>query len=173
MKYKFEIKGSPIEGRGAFATELIKKGELICVMSGEEMSITELKRRYAEGVERSTDPLQITDEKYIDLDEPFVLINHSCEPNATLSKKNDLVAIKDIQKGEEITYDYSLSEWSDAHQWEGYEDWFFECRCGSPHCRKIISEFYAMPLAIQEDKIKQGYVRDFIVEKFRKANPDN
>lgn len=53
----FEIRKSSIEGNGGFATRLIKKGERICYMDGEEITIQELRKRYESGQERSTDPL--------------------------------------------------------------------------------------------------------------------
>jgi uncharacterized protein len=40
-------------------------------------------------------------------------------------------AIRDIKKGEEITYDYATSE--------TLNNWKMECKCGSKNCRKIIS----------------------------------
>ena len=72
----FEVRKSRIDHNGLFATVPIRQGELICRMEGEEISIPELKRRYASGCERLTDPLQVREDRYIDLDEPFVYLNH-------------------------------------------------------------------------------------------------
>jgi len=55
--------------------------------------------------------------------------NHSCSPN-TLYDGLNVVAIRKIQKGEELTLDYSsfLDETAET----------FQCHCNSPECRKII-----------------------------------
>ena len=150
MGNKFGIRESIIEGKGAFAIKPIKKGELICYMNGEEISVSELKRRYEKGEERLSDPLQAEEEMYIDLYEPYIYINHSCDPNAAVVKFNELISVRDIKVGQEITYDYSLTEWSNEESWQDYNDWFIECKCGSPSCRKRIGEFYLLPKNIQE-----------------------
>ncbi len=55
--------------------------------------------------------------------------NHSCEPNCGFNGSLRLVAIRDIQKGEELTLDYAFCESS-------MED--LKCNCKSENCRKII-----------------------------------
>jgi len=52
MGNKFTVKESNIEGKGCFATFLIKKGELICDMKGQLLSIQELIEKYEKGEER-------------------------------------------------------------------------------------------------------------------------
>ena len=169
MKHTFEIKKSRIEGRGAFATQPIKKGELICRTQGDEMSISELQRKYKEGTERWTDPFQVRDLEYLDLDEPYVFINHSCDPNATVIGFNELIALKQIETGEEIIYDYSLTEWTDDKSWQGYDEWSMECRCGYSSCRKQINEFRFLPKDIQEKSVKLNLVQDHIFNKYKNA----
>ena len=53
--------------------------------------------------------LQIGVNRYLDLDEPGRLVNHSCDPNAAIREELLLVAIRDIQIGEEIRFDYSTT----------------------------------------------------------------
>jgi hypothetical protein len=65
------------------------------------------------------------------LPEPADFVNHSCDPNAGLSGQITLVAMRDIQPGEEITYDYAMSDGSP------YDE--FTCSCGSRHCRGHVS----------------------------------
>ncbi len=169
---KFKIRKSSIDGLGAFAVRPIKKGELICLMKGEIISVAELKKRYDAGLERRSDPLQIGEAEYLDLDEPYVLINHSCEPNSFIKNKNELVAIKDIKLNEEITYDYSATEWSDDASWERYDEyeWTIECHCPSPLCRKIIREFRFLPEDVHRRYIKNGSVSKFIAEKYKRCH---
>ena len=58
-----------------------------------------------------------------------MFINHSCAPNCEtreLRGKVWIVAIRDIEAGEEITYDYCL--------YDGGEDEAY-CNCGAATCR--------------------------------------
>ena len=170
MGNKIKIKESVIDGKGIFAVKPIRKGELICYMNGEEISISELKKRYEKGEERLSDPLQVGEKTYIDLYEPYVYINHSCSPNSAVMKFNELVAIEDIKAEQEIMYDYSLTEWSDEESWQDYDDWFIKCKCRSSLCRNKIEEFYLLPKDIQEKCIKQGNVRNFIVKRYKECH---
>ncbi len=58
-------------------------------------------------------------------------MNHSCDPNLWWTGSTTLVARRDIEAGEEVTYDYSSCEVT--------HDFEMHCQCGSPHCRKTIS----------------------------------
>lgn len=59
--------------------------------------------------------------------EPAELINHSCSPNAGLLGQLVLHAMRDIRAGEEVCYDYAMSD--------GHEALAFDCCCGTPQCR--------------------------------------
>lgn len=58
-------------------------------------------------------------------------LNHSCEGNCGFNDDGDFVAIKDIQPGEELTYDYGLAE--------SNPNFKMRCTCGSKTCRRIIT----------------------------------
>ena len=167
MKELFEVKESPIEGNGGFATRMIKKGERICLMQGEEISVQELRRRYEAGEERSTDPLQVDKTVYIDMEARYVSINHSCDPNAAIIHRNELVALRDIQLGEEILYDYSATDWPSDEYWDGYDAWVMPCRCGTSSCRKMITEWPYLPKEVREKFVHGGMVQDYILKKYR------
>jgi uncharacterized protein len=114
-------------GHSVFAAEPIRQGELLVVWSGtlvDEATLNTLPataRRYSLQVEEDQFLVSLTD------CEPADYVNHSCSPNAGLRGQIALVAMRDIEAGEEITYDYAMSDGS------GYDE--FECKCGSPHCR--------------------------------------
>lgn len=65
------------------------------------------------------------------------LANHSCDPNTQVLVRDvdgghaTLSAIKVIEPGEEITFDY-------ASTLEKGDPWTMKCRCGSPLCRGVI-----------------------------------
>jgi len=59
------------------------------------------------------------------------MFNHSCNPNSGLSGQITLIAIREIERDEEVCFDYAMSDSSD------YDE--FECHCGQPNCRKKIT----------------------------------
>jgi hypothetical protein len=65
----------------------------------------------------------LTDDEY---ESVMLFINHSCEPNVGFAGNIVLVAMRDIDAGEELTTDYALFD-----DYEGS----MECRCGRPLCR--------------------------------------
>lgn len=169
MEDKFTVKKSGIDGKGCFATSLIKKEEVICFMKGQLLSIPELIEKYEKGEERISDPLQVEERNYLDLDEPYIFFNHSCKPNAAVVKFNELIAIRDIKSGEEIVFDYSLTEWSEDADWEDYNDWIMDCNCKTLACRKKIREFRFLPSDIQDKSVLWGVIPDHIKIKYKKC----
>jgi SET domain-containing protein len=169
MDEKIVVKDSEIHAAGVFAAVPIKNGEVICVFKGEKMSISELMRRCENGEEKPGYPLQIGNEEYLDLDEPYVYINHSCSPNTGMRKEGELIALKDINPDEEITYDYSTTQWDTSDKWgEDYEEhWTMECecKCGSPKCRKLITEFDFLPVETKMKYIELEVLPDHIFNK--------
>lgn len=168
MNISFEVKDSSIQGRGVFSSEPIESGRLICRMQGETIDIGELKRRYLSGTERSCDPLQVSKTKYLDMQEPYVLINHSCEPNCEIVNECDLVALRNTGVGEELTYNYSLTEWSDDDFWSDInlwsDPWEESCKCQSKNCRGKMGEFRFLPVTEQNYYLKNGWVTNHIKE---------
>lgn len=63
-------------------------------------------------------------------------INHSCTPNCVISG-NSIMAERDIEKGEELTFDYSTDV-----DWAGFR---MSCSCGSPACRKVVRAYRFLP----------------------------
>lgn len=118
-------------GHTVVAREPISKGELIVVWSGTLVTGEELEalpatvRRYSLQVEESHYLVSLSD------CEPPDYVNHCCEPNSGLSGQIALVAMRDIDAGEEITYDYAMSDGS------SYDE--FPCGCGSLECRGRVS----------------------------------
>ena len=58
---------------------------------------------------------------------PMHMTNHSCDPNASFNEDGMLVAVRQIEPGEEITYDY-LALPLPASPWN------FKCQCGAKGC---------------------------------------
>lgn len=163
-----EIKKSPISKKGSFATQNIRKGTRICMMRGERLTLEKMIARVAKGEEAGSDPLGIGDEIYLDLEERARLINHSCNPNAYIRKKNELVAMRNIMKGEEITYDYSttMNDNKKKINAAGMRLWTCKCHCGSRNCRGIIHQFRTLPRRRQLFYLRNKYAPDFILKAF-------
>jgi hypothetical protein len=139
----FELRKSGIQGRGAFATRLIRRGQRIIEYTGAHIDNDEADRRYDdEKMKRHHTFLFIVDDKEIidgavnGNDAQF--INHSCDPNAEAvieGKRIFIYALRTIRPGEEIAYDYQY-ERTDEHTEE--DEKFYKCLCGSPKCRGSI-----------------------------------
>jgi hypothetical protein len=136
-------------GKGLFAKKVIKKGEEIFKFIGKLINFKQtLDRKNNFG-----DPLQIGKDLYINLEEPLRFINHSCNPNAGITNDVSLIALADIQRGEEIYFDYSTTMVEDH--------WVMQCRCGNANCRNIIKDFKHLP-----SQVKQKYLDLNLVQKF-------
>lgn len=166
---KIRVKRSSIQGKGVFADGIINKGELICFMLGKQVSMKEYEQMYKGGNKRlGADPLQIGVRTYISLHNPYNLINHSCEPNAAIKGINQLRATRKIQKGEEITYDYSSVEWTPQEYPPYYAaHWPMKCNCKKQLCRKMIGCFGYLPKPLQEKYIKSGSIQNHILRKLK------
>ena len=142
-----KVKKSEISGNGIFTTTKIKKGETICFLEGELCSLDEIIKRVNEGKEEASDPLGIDDEQYLDLNDVSRTFNHSCNPNAFIRGKNELVALRDIRKEEEITFDYSttMNDNEEKIVKAGRSLWTSKCNCGANNCRGIIDQFKTLP----------------------------
>ncbi|MBI3558703.1 MAG: SET domain-containing protein-lysine N-methyltransferase [Deltaproteobacteria bacterium] len=161
------VKGSAISGRGVFATQPIKKGQRIHLMRGKRMTMRAMFRAVDDGLENSADPLLIADGQYLDLNELSRTFNHSCNPNAFLRRQCTLTAIRNILRGEEITYDYSTSM-VDGEKIRslGHPVWTCRCKCGAPNCVGIIDQFQRLPARRRAYYLKNRYAPDFVLRKF-------
>lgn len=162
------IQQSPISGNGVFTNQDIAAGQTICFLEGERCSLDEMIKRVKEGTEKPSDPLEIDDEEYIDLDERSRTFNHSCSPNAFVRGINELIAMRNIVRGEEITYDYSTTM-NDNEQKitsTGRALWTCACTCGSTQCRGIIDQFKTLPKGRREFYLRNQYLPDFMLKAF-------
>ncbi len=136
----FEVRNSPVHGLGVFALRRISKGTRVVEYLGERVSHREADRRYeSKDANDAHTFLFIVDSKTVidagvDGNEARFL-NHSCNPNCESVIENRRVfieAIRAIEPGEEMTYDYQIQREDDDPP--GIEE-VFACRCGFPQCR--------------------------------------
>lgn len=160
---RLELKDTGRYGQGVFTKEKIEKNQTIFVLRGETISLTECWRRITNGMERSDDPLQIDKNLYLDLDGISQAFNHSCEPNAGIRGISELFALRDIQPGEEITYDYSVTVGHDIPKTE----WTMDCACGAGSCRKTVGNILSIPLSQMLVYVRAGALQDYVFEELR------
>jgi hypothetical protein len=117
-------------GRGVFARERVRAGEVLVVWGGEIIDGLTLR---AMAEEKYRLALQVEEDLYLftSNEGPADWVNHSCNPNAGLRGQVVLVAMRDIRTGEEITFDYATSDGS------SYDE--FSCGCGARICRKHVT----------------------------------
>jgi SET domain-containing protein len=125
VKTQVHVGPSRIAGQGLFAVQDIKKGTRIIQYLGARIPKEESVERLAQG---NTYIFSFNERYDIDgktLKNKARYINHSCDPNceAVVTKRTIwIVALRDIQAGEELSYNYGLT----ARQ--------YRCRCGSKNC---------------------------------------
>jgi uncharacterized protein len=135
-----EVRRSKVHGLGVFAAQRITKGTRIVEYVGEHVSHDEADRRYEEKDENDSHTfLFIVDSKtVIDAgvdgnDARF--FNHSCDPNCESvveSRRVFIEAIRTIEPGAELTYDYQIQREDDDPE---NIDAVFACCCGFAKCR--------------------------------------
>lgn len=122
---------TPEAGYSLVAIEPIAKGEVLIVWGGVIVDTAKLKtlpdfaRHRAVQVEED---LHLCSGMVDDLSD---CVNHSCNPNAGLQGQITLVALRDIALGEEVCFDYAMSD--------GHPEFYMPCACGQPNCRGAVT----------------------------------
>lgn len=129
---KLEVRDAPEKGgKAVYSRFEIKKNDILAVWGGQVITLEQvLTLPHSE----KGHTIQIYEGLYLaplDMEEPADYINHCCSPNAGICGQITLVAMRDIQIGEEITFDYAMADSSSFDE--------FECACGSEHCRGKVS----------------------------------
>ncbi len=135
-------------GKAVFAVEKIRKGEVIAEFDGLDID---------DHYEPWTDDLfehaiQYAKAAWRDSIGIARLLNHSCDPNCGIKELFKIVSMRDIDAGEQITWDYEMTE---------KNPWYkLKCKCGSPKCRKVIGHYRNMPRSVR--KRYAGYISEWI-----------
>jgi uncharacterized protein len=137
---RIQTRRSGVHGKGVFALQDIAEGETLIEYVGEVISWDEAQDRHPH------DPNDPNHTFYFHVNEDRVIdalyggnssrwINHSCDPNCEADENNDRIfikAIRNIQAGEELNYDYGLiidEPYTKKLKAE------YPCWCGSANCR--------------------------------------
>ena len=124
------VKMTALKGNGVFAEKEIKSAEIVLVGVIEK----ELTANHSHAS-------QIGLDRFVLHNETIRMVNHSCNPNCGIKVNStgahDFVAIKDVSKGEEITFDYAMRNYTVEH-------FPPECKCGGKQCRGKITGWKAL-----------------------------
>ena len=139
---RIEVRESGVHGRGVYATKPIPKGARIIEYTG--------RRVLWENVPNDPDDphtFLFGLDNGIEVIDPTIRgnearwINHSCDPNCEAIEEEDervfIYALRDLQQGEELFYDYALQVDEPITREVAEES---RCFCGSSRCRGTMLE---------------------------------
>ena len=106
--------------------------------------------------------VQVDKNKHVEPQGPMNWFNHSCQPNAKFIYERRegvfpdvdanhevfwyMITIRDIKKGEDVTFDYTTSEYDMAQ--------CFQCKCGAQKCLGKIKGFKYLSPEQQRERMK-------------------
>lgn len=130
---KIVVGNSKIDGKGIFTANNVQKGCRVFIFKGKIINYDPKTKN-----EAITKPNVMGYGRGLSIDPyaPFTCLNHSCDPNIGQRGRVLFVALRNIKKGEELTFDYSISEDS---------LWMMKCTCSFKNCRKIIRGIRYLP----------------------------
>mgnify|MGYP001550199966 FL=1 len=129
---KYFRKKSGINNLGLFAKSDIKKGEKVIEYKGRKFTHKQVEENDRFDNSKAIYLFTLNERYVLDGDtktNTAKYINHSCDPNCEVDIINGkiwIIAIKDIKKGDELSYDYGFGYDADFRQ--------FPCKCGSKNC---------------------------------------
>ena len=131
LDQRVAVRASPISGQGLFATQPIHAGETVAVLGGRVIGDVEVASLVDSG--QRYDGIALGPDRNLSIepaDWPGRHGNHSCDPNLGMAGQCEIIAMRDIAAGEELTIDYALHS--------AQAGWTMVCRCGSSRCRGTI-----------------------------------
>ena len=133
--------------KALFAQQSFQPGEMIAEFSAGTIA-----------AEPTYLTVQVDIGKHITLQPEFLqYINHSCAPNVFFNTSTmQLVALREIQEGEEMTFFYPSTEWEMIQP--------FNCYCGNENCLGTIQGAAFLP----KNAWKQYRLTDFIQQQLVK-----
>lgn len=153
----YEVRHSPIHGYGVFALRRIRKGTTVIEYLGDRVTHAEADARYEDKDPNDNHTFLFTVDARTVIDggvggNEARFINHGCDPNCESTAQNKRIyveAIRTIQAGEELAYDYQIER--DADDPPNVDD-IFACRCGAATCRGSMLVARTPPRAAKRGK---------------------
>lgn len=123
-----------IEGKGLVAVGLIRAGEVVSRLDpGQPMLPLEevLTWSPADQLAQLHYSYQCSETHMVSEQGNERFMNHACDPNTWWADDDTMIARRDIQPGEEVTYDYATADVAIPFA--------MLCHCGSPACRGVVT----------------------------------
>lgn len=150
-----ELKKIPGKGKGLVSKKAISEGKMVLRF---ENGIT-----LRPNITASPTAIQIDEDIFLDSKPTQIrdFLNHSCDANTRIDfDAMGCIAIKKINKGDEITFNYNTTEFDLKYKNES-----FTCNCGSKNCHTEIGGFKHLTKK-QKNQIKP-FLTAFLLRKFR------
>lgn len=142
-------------GYGVFAARDFQRGELVVRATGPVLTF------------QSMYSIQIDWDRHMQVGPPAKYLNHSCNPNLGVRSCNaegvDFVALRNIKEGEEITFDYAMTEFRHFPRPNPQDEFDLTCHCGSQNCRGRLGYYSELS---GELKMKyRGFIAEYLVRR--------
>lgn len=139
--------------RAAYPIALSRNSKGVCVVAVEDLEPGAVVERF-DGPEVPYD--QVPDEEvgyvisfraylWVIPRTPARYLNHSCDPNCQVRPTREVVTLRRVARGEELTISY---DWADLADYRAHPDhyfwdprWTFECHCRSGRCLARIDHY--------------------------------
>jgi SET domain-containing protein len=141
----FEVRHSRIHGYGVFAMRRIRKGTMVIEYLGDRVTHALANERYKDKDPKDGHTFLFTVDAKTVIDagvngNEARFVNHGCHPNCqtvNTGRRIFIEALRTIQPGEELAYDYQIQRDDDD---PADVDVIFACRCGAKNCRGSMLE---------------------------------
>jgi len=143
-------------GLGLFAATPILRGEAIASFDGKVFRLNSMEEHIPNDPPHFYEDHAVHFEKLAWRDSISLarLANHSCEPNCGIRDLLTITAMRDIKAGEEITWDYAMTE-DDG-------EWSMICLCGTDSCRNIVKGYSYLPHEFRERY--KGFISSWLLD---------
>jgi SET domain-containing protein len=140
-----EVRHSRIHGYGVFALRRIRKGTMVIEYLGDRVTHVLANERYQDKDPKDGHTFLFTVDAKTVIDagvngNEARFVNHGCHPNCqtvNTGRRIFIEALRTIQPGEELAYDYQIQRDDDD---PADVDVVFACRCGAENCRGSMLE---------------------------------
>ncbi|MBI4160066.1 SET domain-containing protein-lysine N-methyltransferase [Candidatus Wolfebacteria bacterium] len=134
-------------GKSIFAKRKFNQGETVFVISGP---IAKNPTIYT---------IPVDTDLFIDPLPPGKFLNHSCKPSCGIKNRTEVVAMRDLEKDEEITIDYAMIV-LDYDQTRLKQD--LVCKCGSKICRGKLGSYENLPEELK--RRYAGFISNYLLK---------
>lgn len=132
-----EVRASPIDGQGLFATASLDTGVVVVRLGGRVVGTDELRALIA-AVDADpdapyVDTVTIAGDRHLVLPPgtPVHYGNHSCDPTIWHIDPFAIATRHPVAAGDELTIDYATQS--------GLAGWSMICACGTASCRGVVT----------------------------------